>query len=288
MPETFYEVLGIPEDASAEEITAAYRERVKETHPDHSEAPDADERFRRVRRAKEVLGDETERRRYDELGHGRYLRRIEGSHAPTVDVTTPERQGRTTEDGATGGHRGREQEDGSATDASAGTTGVGPHGGEAGTSGRTDRTRGTDGDGSAGGGGFGPVTGTETRGPGHAVHDRYDRRGRDRVRVPRSPRSVVMIGATLVCYPLFVASSVLPAFPLWVNVTVGLCTLLLVAFLLSVPHVGVVVFGAWAVGTPFVLAVSGVGILSVMGVLVLAASWVPLGLSFLTMLALRF
>jgi molecular chaperone DnaJ len=42
---TLYEVLGVAEDADAETIGDAYRERVKETHPDVSDHPNAQERL---------------------------------------------------------------------------------------------------------------------------------------------------------------------------------------------------------------------------------------------------
>lgn len=73
--ETFYEVLSVEPDASRETIMQAYREMVKEHHPDVSEHPNARERFKRITRAKTVLTDRAERRRYDRLGHETYLAR---------------------------------------------------------------------------------------------------------------------------------------------------------------------------------------------------------------------
>jgi len=77
MPEnrTFYDVLGVDEDAGSAAIEAAYRERVRELHPDVSDETDARERIQRVNRAREVLTDSTERTRYDRLGHETYLDR---------------------------------------------------------------------------------------------------------------------------------------------------------------------------------------------------------------------
>jgi hypothetical protein len=69
----YYERLGVPPDASTDEIAAAYREQLKDTHPDVSDASDAGERTKRLIEAKEVLTDETERARYDRLGHERYI-----------------------------------------------------------------------------------------------------------------------------------------------------------------------------------------------------------------------
>ncbi|MXV64344.1 DnaJ domain-containing protein [Natronorubrum sp. JWXQ-INN-674] len=74
MGETYYEVLGVDTDASQDEIRAAYRERVLETHPDHNDAPDAAEQFQCVSTAESVLTDGAERARYDRLGHEAYLR----------------------------------------------------------------------------------------------------------------------------------------------------------------------------------------------------------------------
>jgi molecular chaperone DnaJ len=72
MGETFYDVLEVGADATQSEIEAAYRERVKETHPDLNDASDASEAFQRVQAAEEVLGDPDERARYDRLGHASY------------------------------------------------------------------------------------------------------------------------------------------------------------------------------------------------------------------------
>ncbi len=78
MTATFYDVLDVPTDATAEEIEAAYREQVKRYHPDVSDHPEAEARFRAVVRAEEVLGDPDERARYDRLGHEAYLRVVGG------------------------------------------------------------------------------------------------------------------------------------------------------------------------------------------------------------------
>lgn len=74
MDETFYGVLGVDADADEAGIRSAYRDRVKESHPDVSDDPDAPERFRRLTTARDVLLDADERARYDRLGHATYVR----------------------------------------------------------------------------------------------------------------------------------------------------------------------------------------------------------------------
>ncbi|PSQ10510.1 molecular chaperone DnaJ [Halobacteriales archaeon QS_5_70_15] len=72
MSEDFYEVLGVSQDASEDEIKRAYRKKAAEYHPDVSDDPDAEEKFKRVKKAKEVLTDEEKRQAYDRMGHERF------------------------------------------------------------------------------------------------------------------------------------------------------------------------------------------------------------------------
>jgi molecular chaperone DnaJ len=72
MPEDFYDVLGVSRDADEDEITEAYREKVSEYHPDVSDEPDAEEQFKKIQKAKDVLTDDEKRQRYDQLGHERF------------------------------------------------------------------------------------------------------------------------------------------------------------------------------------------------------------------------
>jgi curved DNA-binding protein len=64
----YYETLGIPKDASQEQIHAAYRKLARKYHPDINKSSDAEDKFKRVGEAYEVLQDPEKRKRYDTLG----------------------------------------------------------------------------------------------------------------------------------------------------------------------------------------------------------------------------
>jgi curved DNA-binding protein len=67
----YYEVLGVPRDASAEDIKKAYRKLAMKWHPDRHSGDDrqqAEEKFKRINEAKEVLTDPEKRAKYDRLG----------------------------------------------------------------------------------------------------------------------------------------------------------------------------------------------------------------------------
>jgi len=64
----FYRVLGVPRNASQDEIQRAYRKLARENHPDVNKDPAAEERFKDISEAYNVLSDPQTRRRYDAFG----------------------------------------------------------------------------------------------------------------------------------------------------------------------------------------------------------------------------
>jgi DnaJ-class molecular chaperone len=69
MARSHYEILGVPRDADLKTIKKSYRELARKYHPDHNQGdPQAEERFKEVGRAYEVLSDTQKRSMYDEFG----------------------------------------------------------------------------------------------------------------------------------------------------------------------------------------------------------------------------
>ena len=66
----YYETLGVKREATQQEIKSAYRKLARKYHPDVNKSADAQEKFKDINEAYEVLGDADKRKRYDTLGAG--------------------------------------------------------------------------------------------------------------------------------------------------------------------------------------------------------------------------
>ena len=64
----YYEVLGLTKGASDAEIKSAYRKLAKKYHPDLNKEPGAEEKFKEVQEAYDVLGDKDKKAKYDQFG----------------------------------------------------------------------------------------------------------------------------------------------------------------------------------------------------------------------------
>jgi curved DNA-binding protein len=70
----YYRILGVREDAAAEDLKKAYRRLAREHHPDRNpDKPGAEDRFKEIQEAYDVLGDVEKRRRYDRLRRNPFM-----------------------------------------------------------------------------------------------------------------------------------------------------------------------------------------------------------------------
>ncbi len=68
----YYEVLGVDKNASADQIKRAYRKMAKKYHPDVNKEPGAEEKFKEVQEAYDVLSDDNKKAAYDRYGHAAF------------------------------------------------------------------------------------------------------------------------------------------------------------------------------------------------------------------------
>ncbi|ERJ30644.1 DnaJ-class molecular chaperone CbpA [Campylobacter concisus UNSWCS] len=68
MSESLYETLGVSKGASSDEIKKAYRKLARKYHPDINKDPGAEDKFKEINAAYEILSDEKKRAQYDQYG----------------------------------------------------------------------------------------------------------------------------------------------------------------------------------------------------------------------------
>jgi len=71
----YYEVLGVPREASKDQIKDSYRKLAMQFHPDRNKSPEAEDRFKEISEAYAVLSDDEKRQQYDRLGHAGFDQR---------------------------------------------------------------------------------------------------------------------------------------------------------------------------------------------------------------------
>ena len=64
----FYDLLGVSRDVDPDSLKRAYRRMARQYHPDINKDPGAEDRFKEIGRAYEVLSDPQTRARYDQFG----------------------------------------------------------------------------------------------------------------------------------------------------------------------------------------------------------------------------
>lgn len=69
MPKDYYELLGVSKGADTKEIKSAFRTLARKYHPDVSQEPNAEDKFKEINEAYEVLSNDEKRARYDQFGH---------------------------------------------------------------------------------------------------------------------------------------------------------------------------------------------------------------------------
>lgn len=83
----FYEILEVGRDATEDDIKKSYRRMAMLYHPDKNDAPDAEERFKEVAEAYEVLRDGKKRASYDRYGHAAFNQKGRSGGFEHVDLS---------------------------------------------------------------------------------------------------------------------------------------------------------------------------------------------------------
>src|ERR1700733_1438377 len=68
----YYDILGVGKNATATEIKSAYRKLALQYHPDRNKSKEAEDKFKEVTKAYEVLSNEEKKKAYDQFGHSAY------------------------------------------------------------------------------------------------------------------------------------------------------------------------------------------------------------------------
>ena len=87
MGKDFYAILGVEKNASEDDIKKAYRRMALRFHPDKNKEPDAEEKFKEIAEAYEVLSDAEKRAAYDRYGEEGLRRGGGGTAGPTFAHT---------------------------------------------------------------------------------------------------------------------------------------------------------------------------------------------------------
>src|SRR5579859_7619206 len=78
----YYAVLGVSKGSSDDEIKKAYRKLALQYHPDRNKTKEAEEKFKEVTKAYEVLGNEEKRKTYDQFGQAAFESGSAGQGGP--------------------------------------------------------------------------------------------------------------------------------------------------------------------------------------------------------------
>ena len=76
MDHDYYKILGVPRDASKDQIKKAYRELALKWHPDRNKEPTAETKIKEINEAYAVLSDPEKRKQYDTFGQAGFNQRF--------------------------------------------------------------------------------------------------------------------------------------------------------------------------------------------------------------------